>query len=160
MPLIRALARPLLASMFVVGGVDAIRSPEPKVPAAESVAADVPDKLPVVSNTRQLIQLDGAVKVLAGSLLALGKLPRLSALALAGSLVPTTLSAHRILWEESDPHKRAGQQVHFFKNVSMLGGLILAAVDTAGKPSLAWRAKHGMKDLGTQIQQVAEKVTG
>ncbi|MGH3317332.1 MAG: DoxX family protein, partial [Nocardioidaceae bacterium] len=31
------------------------------------------------------------------------------------------------------------------KNVSMLGGLLLAGVDTEGKPGIAWRVKHGAK---------------
>ena len=55
------------------------------------------------------------------SMLATGKFPRLSSLALAASLVPTTLAGHRF-WEESDPQVKAQQQIHFFKNVSMLGG--------------------------------------
>jgi putative oxidoreductase len=88
----------------------------------------------------------------AGGLLALGRLPRLSALALAGSLVPTTLAGHRF-WSETDPAKRSMQQIQFFKNVSMLGGLLLAAVDTSGKPSIGWRARHA-------IAAAKDKVTG
>jgi hypothetical protein len=33
---------------------------------------------------------------------------------------------------------------HFFKNLSMLGGLVLASVDTEGKPGVAWRASHAV----------------
>lgn len=130
--------------MFLVGGLDAVRNPNPKVPAAEKVAGELPDQLPGVSSTRQLVQLDGAVKVTAGSLLALGRLPRLSAAALAASLVPTTLAGHRF-WTETDPSKKSAQQIHFFKNLSMMGGLILAAVDTSGKPSWGWRARHAVE---------------
>ena len=57
------------------------------------------------------------------------------------SLIPTTLAGHRF-WEEQDEMRRAQQRIHFFKNLSMLGGLMLAAVDTEGKPGLAWRAQH------------------
>lgn len=142
----------MLASMFVIGGLDALRHPDTKVPTAEKVVGGVAEKVSAVSNTRQLVQADGAVKVAAGGLLALGKLPRLSALALAGSLVPTTFAAHQF-WTENDPAKRSAQRVHFFKNVSMLGGLLLAAVDTAGKPSLGWRAKRA-------VVAVKEKVSG
>jgi hypothetical protein len=60
---------------------------------------------------------------------------------LAGSLVPTTLAGHRF-WEEKDPAERYRQRGNFLKNVGLLGGLILAAVDTEGQPGLAWRAKH------------------
>ena len=60
---------------------------------------------------------------------------------LAATLVPTTLAGHRF-WEESDPAAQGNQRVHFFKNVSMFGGLLLAGVDTDGKPGVAWRARR------------------
>jgi uncharacterized membrane protein YphA (DoxX/SURF4 family) len=70
-----------------------------------------------------LVQVNGAVQVGAGVLLALGVLPRLSALALAASLVPTTAAGHRF-WEEAEPAARAQQTIHFLKNAAMLGGLL------------------------------------
>ncbi len=143
MAIVRAIARPMLASMFVIGGLDSLRKPDPKVPAAETVVGGVTDRLPMISNTRQAVQANGAFQAVAGGLLALGRLPRLSALALASSLVPTTVAEHRF-WTETDPAKRSMQQIHFFKNVSMLGGLLLAAVDTSGKPSIRWRARHAI----------------
>ena len=98
--------------------------------------------LPSGVSTKQVVLADGALKVAAGGLLAFGQVPALvSALALAGSLVPTTIAGHAF-WKESDPAKRKQQRVHFIKNVSMLGGLLIAAVDTEGKPSLAWRARR------------------
>ena len=81
-------------------------------------------------------KVDAAAQVAGGSLLALGRFPRVAALVLAGSIVPTTLAGHRF-WEEADSAKKQGQLLHFLKNASMLGGLLLAAVDTAGKESLA-----------------------
>jgi uncharacterized membrane protein YphA (DoxX/SURF4 family) len=51
-------------------------------------------------------------------------MPRVAALVLAGSLVPTTLAGHRF-WEEDDPKTRAAQQLQFLKNTSMLGGLLM-----------------------------------
>jgi len=95
-------------------------------------------------DTTTLVQLNGAVQVGAGIMLAIGRAPRLSALVLAGTLVPTTLAGHRF-WEEEDPQVRTQQRTQFLKNATMLGGLILAAVDTGGRPSLAWwanRAAH------------------
>ncbi|MGI8666520.1 MAG: DoxX family protein [Jatrophihabitans sp.] len=141
MPLIRALARPMLAATFISGGIDAVRNPGSKVPAAEKVVSPLVDAVPQLSDAEQVVKLDGAVKVVAGTLLAFGRFPRLSAAALAASLVPTTLAGHRF-WEESDPTKRKAQQLHFLKNAGMLGGLLLAAVDTEGRPSLGWRARH------------------
>ncbi|CAN5778951.1 DoxX family protein [soil metagenome] len=132
----------MLASMFVTGGVDALRNAAPKVPAAEDVAPKFAEHLPWLpeQDTEMLIRINGGVQVGAGVLLALGRFPRLSALALAASMVPTTAAGHRF-WE-ADGAERQQQQAHFFKNVSMLGGLLLATMDTAGKPGLGWRARH------------------
>ena len=122
---LRRIARPLLASIFIYGGLDAFRNPEAKAPKAEPLVAGVADKLPGVSNTADLVRLDGAAKVVGGVALALGILPRVAALGLAASLVPTTLAGHPF-WDETDPDKRRAQQLQFAKNASILGGVLLA----------------------------------
>jgi uncharacterized membrane protein YphA (DoxX/SURF4 family) len=68
------------------------------------------------------------VQVLAGTALALGLAPRLSALALAGSLVPTTLAGHAY-WTIEDPAARKLQRIQFHKNLALIGGLLFAALD-------------------------------
>jgi uncharacterized membrane protein YphA (DoxX/SURF4 family) len=149
MTLIRLVARPMLASMFVMGGYSALRNPQQHVRMAEPVTGKLSDgaaqseQIPVNPDEKQLVMINGAAQVLGGLALATGRLPRVSALVLAGSLVPTTYAGHRF-WEEQDKTQRANQQIHFFKNVSMLGGLLIAAVDTEGKPGLAWRAQHAV----------------
>jgi hypothetical protein len=92
-----------------------------------------------------LVRANGAAMAGAGALLALGRLPRLSSLVLATTLVPTTYAGHRF-WEVKDPAQRRTQRVHFLKNVSLLGGVLLASVDTEGKPGLVWRSRHAAKD--------------
>ena len=139
----------MLASMFVMGGVSALRNPQQHVRMAEPEVGKLSDtaakteQIPVSPDEKQLVLINGAAQVLGGLALATGRLPRLSALVLAGSLVPTTYAGHRF-WEETDKTQRANQQIHFFKNVSMLGGLLIAAVDTEGKPGIAWRAQHAV----------------
>ena len=133
----------MLSGMFVIGGIDALRNPETKASKAEDVAP-LAEPLGLPTDPVALVRINGAVQVVAGSLLAFGKLPRLSALALAASLGPTTYAGHRF-WEETDERQRAQQQIQFAKNVSMLGGLILAATDTGGRPSLTWRARRAAK---------------
>ena len=91
-----------------------------------------------------LVRINGAAQVLAGLALATGRAPRLSALVLTGSLLPTTYAGHPF-WEEKDKAARAAQRIHFLKNTSMLGGLILAATDLEGRPSLSWRARRAAK---------------
>lgn len=142
MTVVRRLARPLLASIFISGGLEALRNPRPKVPAAEDVAPPIAARLPYLpEDTETLVKINAAVQLGAGTTLALGTFPRLSSILLAGSIIPTTLAGHRF-WEAHELDVRAQQQIHFFKNLGLLGGLILAAVDTEGRPGLAWRARH------------------
>jgi uncharacterized membrane protein YphA (DoxX/SURF4 family) len=151
MSLSRRIARPMLASIFIVGGLDALRNPEGKVKRAEAVTQPLADKFPALpQDTETLVRINGAVQVGAGALLAVGKFRRLAALALLGSIVPTTYAGHRF-WEEADDAKRAEQKMHLLKNLGLAGGLILAAMDTEGAPSLGWRAKRKAHDLGTAV---------
>lgn len=157
MSLVRRLARPMVAGIFISGGIDTLRNPGPRVEMAGPLASRIVDALPVSLPTdpATLVRVDAGVKIGAGALFALGRLPRLSALALAGSLVPTTIAGHPF-WRESDSAARAGQKVHFLKNVSMIGAMLLAAVDTEGKPSVAWRTRHAADEAG----KGARKQTG
>ena len=135
----------MLAAIFIVQGIDSLLHPDTKAPAAEKVVRPLAERVPAVPDqVEQAVRLNGAVQVLAGSLLAIGKFPRLSAAALAASLVPTTAAGHRF-WESDDKQERAQQKIHFLKNLSMLGGLLIAAGDTSGNPSLAWRGRHAAK---------------
>ncbi|MEE4541858.1 DoxX family protein [Streptomyces sp. V4-01] len=162
MAVLRRFARPLLASMFISGGYDAVREPAALVPASlpvtDPVASTVAPRTSLLpENPEDLVRLNGAVQLGAGVLLALGRLPRPAALALAVTLVPTTLAAHRF-WEVEDKEERAVQRTHFLKNVSLLGGLLIAAADTHGKPSLAYRTRRGTRHASDAVSQQAHAV--
>jgi uncharacterized membrane protein YphA (DoxX/SURF4 family) len=90
------------------------------------------------------VKVNAGVMVAGGALLALGKAPRLASAALLGSLVPTTLAGHPF-WQETDPQAREQQRMQFMKNAAMGGGLLLALLDTEGRPSLTWRAKRAAR---------------
>ena len=139
----RSLARPLLAAMFVADGASALRSPGPRVEKVRDAGLTQPDTLVRANATTMLV---------GGLALSTGRLPRLSALALAATLVPTTLVNHAF-WSESDRPARSGQQLHFVKNLSMLGGLLLAAADTGGRESLP----HAAGRLSRRAQRKAAK---
>lgn len=160
MTVTRLIARPMLASIFVVGGVNALKNTEAAaarakrvtdsvVPAVQRLAPGVT----IPTDPKTLVRANAVAQITAGLALATGRAPRLSALTLAVTLVPTTAAGHRF-WEESDPQARANQKIHFFKNVSTLGGLIIAAVDTEGRPGLAWRAKHAASDVRREARHV------
>ncbi len=128
----RTLARPLLASMFIVGGIDSLRRPGGRVEAVRNAGLSSPE---------QLVKANGTTHLVGGLALATGRLPRVAALALAGSLVPTTYVGHAF-WSEQDSGAKAQQQIHFFKNLGLLGGLLLAAADTGGRESLPHAASR------------------
>ena len=111
--------------MFVAGGLDAARKPASKLPKADTVIEPLQDAVGVDADPVELVRLNGIVQVGAGVALATGTVPHLAALALACSIVPTTIAGHAF-WRETDPTQRAGQRIHFLKNVAMLGGLLLA----------------------------------
>jgi putative oxidoreductase len=135
----------MVAAIFVIQGYDTFRRPERVASRAEPVVRPLAERFSAVPpKTEDAVRLNGAVQMAAATLLALGRFPRLSALALAGTLVPTTLAGHRF-WEAEQEPDRAQQRIHFLKNLSMLGGLLIASADTAGNPSLAWRARHAVK---------------
>lgn len=151
---LRRLARPLLAATFVTGGIDSLRNPGAKAPAADDLARRLSGQFPQLKETdaEQLVKANAGVQVGAGSLLAIGRFPRLSAFALAASLVPTTAAAHRF-WEMDDPTQRAQHRIHFFKNLSLLGGLLIASADTAGQPGLGYRARHRAEHAGAAVKR-------
>ncbi len=147
---VRLLARPMLAAHFVLRGAKALREPEPLVPKAkpllDRVSPAIQKAVPQLpDDPATLVRIQGAVTTAAGLGLATGKLPRLSALVLAASLVPTTLSENAF-WQATDPVERLHQRQHFLQDVGLAGGLLLAGVDTAGKPGVAWRARRATLD--------------
>lgn len=161
MTITRMLARPMLSSIFVVGAVAALKNAQ----ASAARAKPVTDKVvplaqrampgaPIPTDAVTLVRLNAAAQLAGAAALATGRAPRLSAAVLAASLVPTTAAGHRF-WEESDPATRGQQKLHFFKNVSVLGGLLLAAVDTDGKPGVAWRARRAAGDVRREARQLA-----
>jgi putative oxidoreductase len=161
MTVTRLIARPMLASMFVVGGLNAVRNADRLSGAAKPITDKVVPLVqravpaaPIPTDPTTLVRINGAAQLVAGLALATGRAPRLSAGVLALTLLPTTAAGHRF-WEEGDPAARGTQRIHFFKNVSMLGGLLIAGVDTDGKPGVAWRARRAARDVRREARLLA-----
>ncbi|MGI8769782.1 MAG: DoxX family protein [Propionibacteriaceae bacterium] len=158
MTVVRRIARPMLAAVFVYGGIDTLRKPQGRAEAAGDLAKKIARALPVALPTNEvdLVRLDAGLKVVGGLALATNRLPRLAALGLIASMVPTTYAGHA-LWKVEDPQQAAGQRIHFLKNVGLVGGLLLAAVDTEGKPSVAWRTRHAAETTKKETRRAAKK---
>jgi putative oxidoreductase len=116
---LRFVARLAFAWIFVRSGYDVMRNPGRR---AEVLAKTVP-----VPEPELFVRLNGGLMLAGGTALALGLKPRLAALELAATLVPTTYVGHQF-WKQSDPAARRMQKVHFDKNVSLIGGLLAYAL--------------------------------
>ena len=138
------LARSFIAPVFVSSGLDALRHPEGRAETAGPVTKWIAGTLRLPDDPVLLVRINGAVQLAAGSMLAAGRMPRLASVALASSLVPTTIAGHAY-WGEDEPQKRAQQRTQLMKNMAMLGGLLLAATDKDGAPSLSWTAKRAAR---------------
>jgi uncharacterized membrane protein YphA (DoxX/SURF4 family) len=153
--LIRRIARPLLSAVFIGQGIDSLRNPKP---AAEAAAPTVdglralPDPVgsSIPSDPQTFAQINAAVQIGGGLLLATGKAPRIASAALAFTVLPANLGAH-MFWSESDPQVKAQKRKDFLTDLSLLGGLIIASADTAGKPSLGWRGRRAAERLSERV---------
>ncbi|GEN78327.1 DoxX family membrane protein [Actinotalea fermentans] len=159
--LTRRIARPLLAGWFVTEGVDAVRHPGPHVErmrdawrrlAARTGLGDPPP----TDTLRLAVRLHGGAMAGAGVLLAAGKAPRTSACALAlltlplavadapvrtqGAVTPATLAAG------GDRGART-----LLRDLSLIGGALIAGLDKEGAPSLGWRVRHARLDRDAEL---------
>jgi len=126
--LLRVAARILTGSTYAVLGYDALRTPGARVGMAGSTLATIRRVAPLPADDELVVRANAAVQAVAGTTLALGLLPRASAAALFGSLVPTTIAGHGF-WAIDDPATRKLQRTQFHKNMAMLGGLLFAVLD-------------------------------
>lgn len=158
----RRLARTLLAGSFVTGGISCLRQPGPRAELVkqagfhEKLPAQVPDALRTPEN---LVRLNGALDVLGGLALIRSTTPRLASYGLMASLVPTTVVGHPF-WAEKDKQAKATQQLHFLKNLGILGGLLLSATDTGGRESLPHAVGRISRSAKKQAKKDAKRAKG
>lgn len=158
MSIVRLLARPLLASSFIASGVERLRHTDETVeqlhPTLQRVVGFVPTARPVLDNEKLVARLLGGAQIGGGLLLGIGKFSRLAALLLAGSSALNTVAEYRGA-DISTKEGRSRRRSTLLKNLSLLGGVLVAAVDTNGRPGLVWRAEH----LAGDVRKSAGKST-
>lgn len=149
MTLFRSVARPMLASVFLIGGAASLRNPGPLAVKTQPVAdvltrATGQSAIPAVS----LVRGSAVLQLVAGALFATGRLPRITAIALAATMPGTTVVGHPF-WNETDPQVRTNQRIHFFKNLAITGGLLMSTLDP--NPDRPWslRRKKSTSDSGS-----------
>jgi putative oxidoreductase len=144
---VRTAARAMLASIFITSGIRVLLNPDGPAVAARRVTDRVGPLLEKIdpripTDARTLVRAKAATDVAAGVALATGHFTRPAALVLAAGLIPTTVAGHPV-WSVPKEQRRQ-QETHFFKNLGLLGGLLLAAVDTEGRPGLRYRTTHAV----------------
>lgn len=152
---IRRIARPLLSAAFIGQGVNSLLNPKaaaeaaaPTVDGLQSLPDPIGSNIP--SNPQTVAQVNAAVQIGGGLLLASGKLPRVASAALAFTVLPANLGTHSF-WNESDPQLKAEKRQQFLTDLSLLGGLLIASADTAGRPSLGWRGRRAAERLSERV---------
>ncbi len=158
--LTRRIARPLLAGWFVAEGVDAFRRPGPHVERSReawrrlAARTSLPEP-PPTDTLRLLARAHGGAMAGAGLLLALGKAPRASACTLALLTVPVALMDAPVKQGPPTPATlAAGTQRGsrtFLRDLSLLGGALIAGLDKEGSPSLRWRVRHARLDRDAEL---------
>jgi uncharacterized membrane protein YphA (DoxX/SURF4 family) len=152
---LRRIARPLLSVAFIGQGINSLLNPKaaaeaaaPAVDGLQSLPDPVGSNIP--SDPETVARITAAVQVGGGLLLATGKLPRVASAALALTVLPANLGTHTF-WNEPDPELKAQKRQQFLTDLSLVGGLLIASADTAGKPSLGWRGRRAAERLSERV---------
>lgn len=157
MTIVRRVARPLLAAPLIQSGVEVARHPGPHAEAAKPVLKQVSGPLRLPNDPVMVVRAAGAVTAVAGGLLAAGRLPRLSALAIVATA--PVVQPVEPFWKEKDPELRRTKQATFVKTLGLIGGALLATVDTEGKPSVAYRGRKARKAAAAAIHDAREEAS-
>lgn len=148
MSIIRGLGRTMFASYFIVKGTNSAMKPDSFVEDAEPVADRL---LPLIQralpasvgayipeDTKTLVRITGAAQAIGGLGMATGLARRAGASVVAVTMVPHVLAS---VPDRTLPKKeRSAARSVLLRNVALLGSAMMASRDTAGRPSLAWRA--------------------
>lgn len=104
------------------------------------------------------VPLAGVIALLGGVSILIGYKPKKGAWLIVLFLAPVTLLLHKF-WDLADPAAAALQQVHFLKNLSLLGAALLIAHFGSGPLSLDnWisrrdRWRHGTKMIDLTLKR-------
>ncbi|MCL1906854.1 MAG: DoxX family membrane protein [Propionibacteriaceae bacterium] len=156
MRLFRFLSRSLLAGFFIVDGLKAIRDPEPLLDDATPLVDKVsdvsekylPDELTrfLPETTEGFVRSHGFIQIIAALMMATGLFGRLGAAILACTYAPKVVASSRSLPPNLDS----------WRDLALLGGVLVAASDTQGKARTAWMKAYA-KQTTAQVRSQAKQ---
>jgi len=106
-----------IAFVFIAGGISTLRNPQPRVEEIARLRFPLPELA---------VRINAALMMVAGIALALNVQAALASMVLAILLVPTTVFGHAFWIEQGQ--RRQLQMSNFFKNLAILGGLLLVTL--------------------------------
>jgi uncharacterized membrane protein YphA (DoxX/SURF4 family) len=145
--MIRRLARPLLGLAFVNSGVEALRDSDRRATKLAGYGVGQP---------AQAARGVAAAQLAGGSLLILNRLPRLTALLLAVTVIPDAATAHDF-WTEKDGDAKRSQRSLFARDLGLLGGALVALADTGGRESIPHLASRTTHEAATSSRRATRK---
>lgn len=166
MNLLRGVGRILLGGFFIVNGAKAVKDPSQFAAAAEPLAQrfvplaqrslppEAASYLP--EDTETLVRANGALSVIGGLGMATGLGRRGGAGLAALSMIPHVFAANPRGGSAQD---RDAQRSLLVRNLALLGAALVVSQDTAGQPSLLWRASDARKRLAKGTERAAKSVS-
>ncbi|RBP66325.1 DoxX-like protein [Brevibacterium sanguinis] len=154
---IRFFARPMLAAGYISNGIDRLRHPESATATISPLLALARKNVDIPVEASTLAKASGAAQVAAGSLLAIGRFPRTSATILVATYLLDTVGENIAAEKATSKAEKRERLERTLIRTSLLGGALLASVDTAGKPGLWWRTQHAAEDLWSSVEKTSHQ---
>lgn len=154
---IRFIARPMLASGYILNGVDRLRRPDAAAASITPLLTQARKQIDIPLDAATLARATGVAQIAAGSMLAIGRFPRLSATILVGTYLLDTVGERLSAEKATSKEEKKSRTERTLFRTSMLGGALLASVDTAGRPGLWWRTQHAAEDLWDSVEDTSKQ---
>lgn len=166
MSFLRFIARSLVASAFIVDGVQKVRHPEESAQDAErftSVVTPVVQRAVPASYSSWVpeeagtwVRAAGGAEIVGGVMFATGIGRRLGAALLAkASILNVTMA---LPGKDASKAEKQAARPEILTNLALLGSTVLAVGDLQGKPSLLWRAEQGAERAGRKLTSEQEEL--
>lgn len=139
----------MMSGAFLAAGWTAWKRAPDLAPRAKRLAEPLADLTGLPITGSELVRINAGVQLGAGALFALGVQQRLMALVLAGTLIPATLV---------DDPERASRRDLVLERMALAGGLLFAALDTGGRPSVFWMGRRKAGEIADSIGATTQAV--
>jgi uncharacterized membrane protein YphA (DoxX/SURF4 family) len=140
--MLRNLARALIGAVYVQQGIEILRHPHDPADAAKPAVARLAASTPLPDDPVVVVRASGIAMAAGGLGLATNTAPRLSAALLSVVTALLTFARHPVGTLRLST-LRGPEGTRLLTDLGMLGAVILAALDTEGRPGLTYRAQKG-----------------